>query len=417
MRSFMYSPPVSPGKLSFMPSAKPVPFMDLAWADLEVDRVYRGGRAGNIGDDPLRLLLPVGNAGGFRFAGSPSRGTVKLAVLFTSAVDPDWPDTLDVSAGTFTYYGDNKSSGRDLHDTPRKGNLFLRDLFAAAAAGSEGRKGIPPIFLFVRGVIGHDVQFRGLLVPGSPTGLRDEDLVAVWRTSNGDRFQNYRATFTVLRAGTSSRAWLDELRLGAPQTMAPQAWSKWVESGVADPLIAPPVQTFRTRDEQMPVDAESRRMLEMVRAHFELRPHDFEACAVELWMMIAPSTVEVEVTQRSRDGGRDAVGKYVIGPTTDPVRIDFALEAKCYASSNSVGVREMSRLISRLRHRNFGVLVTTSYVDRQAYREIRDDGHPIVVVSGRDVVNALRAAGVGNRRELASWLSAKFPSPTPVAMP
>jgi hypothetical protein len=33
------------------------------------------------------------------------------------------------------------------------------------------------------------------------------------------------------------------------------------------------------------------------------------------------------------------------------------------------GVREMSRLISRLRHRQFGVLVTTSYVDNQAYRE------------------------------------------------
>ncbi|MCP1762460.1 O-acetyl-ADP-ribose deacetylase (regulator of RNase III) [Bradyrhizobium japonicum] len=36
------------------------------------------------------------------------------------------------------------------------------------------------------------------------------------------------------------------------------------------------------------------------------------------------------------------------------------LEAKCYGSGNSVGVREMSRLISRLRHRQFGVLVTTS---------------------------------------------------------
>jgi hypothetical protein len=43
------------------------------------------------------------------------------------------------------------------------------------------------------------------------------------------------------------------------------------------------------------------------------------------------------------------------------VKIDFALEAKCNAETNSVGVREVSRLISRLRHRNFDVFVTPAY--------------------------------------------------------
>ena len=38
--------------------------------------------------------------------------------------------------------------------------------------------------------------------------------------------------------------------------------------------------------------------------------------------------------------------------------------------SNTVGVREVSRLISRIRHRQFGVLVTTSVVGRQAYEEV-----------------------------------------------
>jgi len=51
----------------------------------------------------------------------------------------------------------------------------------------------------------------------------------------------------------------------------------------------------------------------------------------------------------------------------------------------------MSRLISRLRHRQFGVLVTTSYVDSQAYREIKEDQHPIVVIAAADIVVILRS--------------------------
>ena len=79
-----------------------------------------------------------------------------------------------------------------------------------------------------------------------------------------------------------------------------------------------------------------------------------------------------------RDGGRDAVGEYLLGPHADPVAVEFALEAKCYAPTTGVGVRETSRLISRLRHRQFGVLLTTSHLDAQAHREIREDGHRLL---------------------------------------
>lgn len=46
-----------------------VGFDELAGADLVVDRIYKGGTAGNAGDDPLARLLPVGNQGGFRTQG------------------------------------------------------------------------------------------------------------------------------------------------------------------------------------------------------------------------------------------------------------------------------------------------------------------------------------------------------------
>lgn len=92
-------------------AALPVPFDQLTAANLTVERVYQGGTAGNWADDPLAQLLPVGNQGGFRTNGSPAKDEVKLAVLFTSGAEPDWPDVLDVYTGSFTYYGDNRSPG------------------------------------------------------------------------------------------------------------------------------------------------------------------------------------------------------------------------------------------------------------------------------------------------------------------
>lgn len=386
--------------------------MDLAFADLNVDTIYEGGKSGNIGDDPLGKLLPVGNAGGFRFVGSPSKGTVTAVALFTSTTDPDWPDTLDLAAGTFTYYGDNKAPGRALHDTPRKGNLFLRDVFELAAAGESGRAKVPPTFLFSRADFGHDMRFRGLLVPGARSSHMDEDLVAVWRSRDGERFQNYRATWTVLDVSEIDRAQIDAWIRG-DSSAVPRAWQRWVRSGVPEPLMAPRIRTYRSREEQLPKDPDGARMLDAVRSHFASRPYDFEECAAEIWTMIAPATDEIAVTRRSRDGGRDAVGRYVIGPPSDRVAIDFALEAKCYAATNSVGVREISRLISRLRHRNFGVLITTSFVNQQAYEEIRDDGHPVAIVAGVDIVAALRAAGIGDVSAVIEWLNQHFVSSRP----
>lgn len=110
----------------------------------------------------------MGNQGGFRFNGSVGKGTVKLVVQYTSGTEVDWPDQIDPTTGDFTYYGDNRRPGRDLHDTPRNGNVLLRDIFAASRADAAARLRVPPILLFQRTGSGRDVMFRGLLAPGSP---------------------------------------------------------------------------------------------------------------------------------------------------------------------------------------------------------------------------------------------------------
>jgi hypothetical protein len=115
--------------------------------------------------------------------------------------------------------------------------------------------------------------------------------------------------------------------------------------------------------------------------------------------------MEYELTRRYRDGGRDAVGYLSLGPLTDPIKVSFALEAKCYSFTNRVGVKETSRLISRIKQREFGVLVTTSAVDTQAYQEIRQDGHPTVVISGQDIADVLIKCGINTKKACLEWIS------------
>jgi hypothetical protein len=390
----------------------PVAFDLLSTSDLLIEQVYLGGAAGHTGDDPLAVLLPVGNQGGFRYAGSPSKGTVRLVVLYTSGANEDWPDVLDPATGTFTYYGDNRAPGHELHDTPRRGNQILRSAFAAAAGGAGGRATVPPFLLFERaGIQGRAVQFRGLMAPGSPLVPPDEQLVALWRNRGGQRFQNYRATFTVLDANPLPRAWLDSVLLGDSVANAPAAWSAWVSAGAFKALLAPPTTQHRSRAQQLPTAPGDLALLEVLWEHFKDRPVDFERCAVELFRLGVPGVQNVDVTRPSRDGGRDAIGQYAIGPPADPIRLDFALEAKCYKPGNAVGVRELARLISRIKHREFGVLVTTSYVHEQAYREVRDDGHHIIIIAGTDLVATLKTAAIGTPAALKSWLNQSFPAP------
>jgi Restriction endonuclease AspBHI N-terminal/Restriction endonuclease len=386
-----------------------VEFDQLPGADLVLDRIYRGGTAGNSSDDPLARLLPgVGNQGGFRAYGSPLKDSVRFVVLYTSGAEPDWPDALDPFTGSFTYFGDNRSPGRELHDTPRRGNLLLSLVFERASSGAQGRQQVPPFLLFDKPGTGRDVRFRGLLAPGSDRVSGEEDLVAVWRTTRGQRFQNCRARFTVLDVPSVSAAWLDQVKVGKPLGGGcPAAWKNWTESGTYTPLLAPSTVVIRSREEQQPARAD-KPLLKLVYEHFRDRPFDFEQFAADLWRMSEPKVDKIDVTRPWRDGGRDAVGDYLLGPHSDPVAVEFALEAKCYASDNGVGVRQTSRLISRLRHRQFGVLVTTSHVDAQAYKEIREDGHPVVILAGVDIIAILKSQGFTSAHAVSQLLKTNY---------
>ncbi|BEP41233.1 hypothetical protein [Variovorax sp. V15] len=188
-------------------------FDDLPTADLVVDAIYEGGSAANTSSDPIAKLLPgAGNQGGFRASGPGLKK--KFVVLYSSGEEGDWPDRLDLNTGQFIYYGDNRTPGHDLHDTTRRGNLLLKAAFENAHGDAAKRAEVPPFLVFTKSPTAksnRSVQFKGLAAPGFPGLPMTEDLVAVWKTTAGERFQNYRSVFTVLNAATVSRTWIDSL--------------------------------------------------------------------------------------------------------------------------------------------------------------------------------------------------------------
>jgi hypothetical protein len=379
-----------------------IPHEALPQFDLIVDAVYEGGHSGNTGDDPIsKVLKGAGNQGGFRAAGIGQ--DKKFVVLYTSGEDRDWPDILDLNTGQFVYYGDNKTPGHELHDTGPGGNRILRRVFDLLHNSHPSRALIPPFFIFKKYPTpgsARSVQFKGLAVPGF-TGLPStSDLVAVWKTSKGQRFQNYRAAFTVLDIPVVSRIWLDDISKGGSATAAaPDAWGEWVRTGRYRALASESTTIIRSVEAQSPDSPSKVAILETVFDHFKEAPLAFEAFAARIFQMHDPRVIIDEITRGSVDGGRDAIGRYLLGLNDDPVYAEFSLEAKCYRpgingeTPNTVGVREVSRLISRIKHRQFGVLVTTSVVARQAYEEVREDRHPIIFLSGKDIADILVSSG------------------------
>ena len=396
---------------------KVIPFTEIMTSDLFVDAVYESSSDGQLAGEPISKLLPgSGNMGGFRVSGRGERKN--WVVLFTTGEDRDWPDTLDLSTGQFVYYGDNKTPGHELHNTRAGGNKVLRHAFSRLHADQEPRCDIAPFLIFKKlptATAARSVQFKGLAVPGFQGISATEDLVAVWKSSDGQRFQNYRSIFTILDAPVIKREWIYDLAAGNSRTEnAPKAWIDWLESGRYCPLTAEATTIVRSVDQQSPDTALKRRILACVWDYFKDAPIAFEAFAARIYQMTDSRVIVDEITRGTIDGGRDAVGRYLLGFGDDPVYAEFSLEAKCYRpalggnKATTVGVKEVSRLISRIRHRQFGVLVTTSIVARQAYHEVREDRHPIIFISGRDIAEILIKNGFNTEGRVEALLANEF---------
>lgn len=391
-----------------------IKFDDLEKTDLIVDCVYKGGKCPNISAEPFHKLIPgCENAGGFRKKlREDGSGKYAYVVLYTSMEELEWPDFLEAETGIFRYYGDNREPGRTLTDTKKKGNLILENTFAMLN-DRNNLEDIPPFFIFKKTGNGRDVQFLGLAAPGNPKISPDKDLIAFWRTYKDKRFQNYEAYFTILNTGSIpiTRRWIKSLIYDHENNLkyAPEVWKKFIKEGRdgIEALKAPILYQVPSKYDQLGSSNEEGRVcLEIIREHYRQFPQGFENCATKIIGQMDSNFVDFSLTRPWRDGGRDAIGKYSIksgGNVNKPLIIDCALEAKCYGTSKGVGVREMSRLISRIRYRQFGIMITTGYVDSQAYSEVIEDGHPILIVTASDIATILKRNSI-TPENIKDWL-------------
>lgn len=207
--------------------AKPIPFASLASADLAVGQIYEGGSQPNVGADPLHHLTGVGNSGGFRKRTLKQGGRVVFCVLFTTGRVSEWPDHWQAD-GSYVYFGDQRTPGKDLLDTPRKGNRLLADVERLMKRGEQGRSQVPPFLLFKKSGSGRDVEFEGLLMPAHA----DKWLTVEHRSTADGTISNYRATLERLPIDHVSRLWLKDVERGVSNgSSAPKAWLRWATTG------------------------------------------------------------------------------------------------------------------------------------------------------------------------------------------
>ena len=198
-----------------------IDFNELNKSDLVKDCICKGGDVNNLSSEPISKIFPVGNQSGIRFAGTSEQPS--LVVLYSTFSDIDWPDLIN--GDLLTYYGDNKEPGREIHETP--GNKLFRGIFNNLHLNRKNE--VPPIFLFSKGGSGFDRIFKGLLVPGGSNCMETEDLIAIWKTKNNQRFQNYKATFTLLPVQTITRRWIDDIAASNKiSPNSPEEWREWI---------------------------------------------------------------------------------------------------------------------------------------------------------------------------------------------
>lgn len=400
---------------------------------LYIDAVYKSNpEVKNSGGDVISKLLPVGNMGGFRIKGS--RETPELVVLFTSGEDIYWKDELDTATGLLLYYGDNKKPGNDLHKTKVGGNLVLKYIFDYACSDDmKERKKIPPIFVFRKNnsiydqtSSGRDMKFLGLAVPGIIGKPNSDWLTAVWGCNrDGDRFQNYKAYFTILDTSSGCEfeknsginlAWINDIQDGKTyeSKFAPKAWKKYIAGSKILPLSSRCAKFVKTKEEQLPpINSVQFEMLKHLQKYFVTLDggYSFESFACDMAKYLDSSVIDINTTNPYKDGGFDGIGKYrIFNKVENEVYVDFYLQAKCYnPESNPVVVKDTARLISRIKDRQFGIMITTSYVAQQAYEEIVEDGHPIVIITGKNIIDyifdKLQKRSV---EELDKWLKQNY---------
>lgn len=315
--------------------------------ELQIDADYRNTNNWKNPDDVFNRFFRfsdgkgVNNTSGFRPKSKSGKNTeitdCGFCILVTNFSESEWPDYIDRENGIFIYYGDNRSAGKQLEDTPVGGNRLLSSTFSNLHTNKRDK--IPPFLCFekVAADNGTYMKFLGLACPGAQEVSALNDLVAVWRVKDDCRFQNYRATFTILKEEKISKAWLEDIVAGIPTSQSvhcPKTWKLWVKTGIYSPLKCIRQLEPRSKKHQLPATKMEHDVLNKL---YNLTDREFEFAAAHIVQLMDRRFTDLIVTQAVRDGGRDVICNYRVGHSFHQVSLNAFIEAKKWNPKTAVG--------------------------------------------------------------------------------
>jgi len=193
---------------------------------------------------------------------------------------------------------------------------------------------------------------------------------------------------------------LDDSKRGV-WTLSPLGWKTQVDDGLARTIFLERIKVGRSmRDQSLPnasaqevadtAPPEEAQELSLLGVLRELPPHGFELICGRL--LREHGFEDVEVTQRSRDGGIDGYGLLRLSPF---VSLRVAFQAKRYkdvVSRSAVGEFRNALLGGAEK----GVFITTGRFTADAAAEAARDGVvPIELIDGEQLVDLFQSAGIG----------------------
>ena len=205
-----------------------IPQEQVKSSDLIIGSIYEGGPT--ISSEPISTLLGVGNMGGIR--PKVNLGATSFVALLSTNSETEWPDGFDGSNGSYTYFGDNRSSGRGLLEP--HGNKAFHRVFEADFSTQEARLQTPPFFIFsiATGHPGRSVKFEGLGVPGDSSNEEDWCVAKFFKDKDNKKFLNFQIRLTILADHQITATWIADLAAGEVLTPNCPAWyANWINTG------------------------------------------------------------------------------------------------------------------------------------------------------------------------------------------
>jgi hypothetical protein len=303
-----------------------------------------------------------------------------------------WDDIIDYQSSIIYYWGDAKYN-KSKHYTEARGNKRLIQVWEHILENKLELS--PPILHFSKPRKGI-IKFSGLCVL--------TDLKHSWFEQAGNPVKNLRAELTILDIEEIQINWLHDRAMCSDikklNFNAPLIWKKYISSKLQKLDIHR--RKILKKEQQLPDNSSTD--MNVINKLISLTPEAFEIVLVEIFKQLPHVNHTITRTRLVRDEGFDFYGEFSL-PFPLGYKIAFLGEAKRYRQQNGVGPNLISRLVARLNRGQFGIFVTTSYYTEQAQREVIQDGYPVRLYSGKDIINFLRELRLIENGEIKQkWL-------------